>query len=289
MTRHRDGRSGRRRMKAATMALLSTIEHRSGLSAAQLEAKFGLGLRGTCDLETGQEWLRYRRPHGASSKSHQALSLPKLVEIAALALELAYVTESDLLSLGLADLAMTDAVDARLRNERAALKLFQRGIVNLSNGNLPLAPGGAKGGRPRKPHNAQEALAAYQEWNDKIRILGCEVIEDRSSVVEQDQELWVQAEREERFVTDADYYGLPDWIRPFDPMRPAAGALGRLRIRFALGQLDQPWLPDDNRVCYSSARVKTEWPATDEEVDQFFDSCHKAIRLAAARLPNKSL
>lgn len=277
------GKYGQQRMKGATVALLCLIEKRSGLSPAQLEAKFGLGLRDMFDQETGQEWLRYRHMEGTYSKSGQALSIAKLFDVATLAHELGYVTEDELLPLGLVDLASADALGARLDSERAALKLFRRGLMNLAHGKLPLPPGGSKGGRPRPPRCASEAAVTYQEWTAKIQELGCEVFEDRAEIEEQERTLRDQAQQEGRLVTAVDYDGLPDWIRPFDPVRPNGGALNRLRIRFSFGQLDQPWLPDDKRLPGLPQPSFDIWPATDEEIDLFFESFQENIDQASRK------
>ncbi|MFC4518817.1 hypothetical protein [Cupriavidus pinatubonensis] len=273
-------------MKDVTVALLTLIEWRSGLSPAQLEDKFGLGLQRDLDDDaTGQEWNRYRSRPGTCSKSEQALSRAKAVEVAELALALGYASEADLTDFNLLNLGDTKAIAARLDNERTALKLFRSGVKNLSQGKLALPPGGSKGGRPRPPRSRDEAVKGYEAWTTEIGRLGCEVVEDRAEVAESDHLLWEQAMREDRLVTVDDYDCLPEWVRPLDPARPIGGALNRLRIRLAFGQLDQPWLPKDRRIGLLTPVCPEVLPSTVGEIDQFFENLQKDLNRSILNLP----
>jgi len=285
MGRHRDGKRGQRRMKAVTIALLGTIEKRSGLAAAQLEAKFGLGLQGLHDVETGQEWRRYRHSHSARSKENQALSIRKLWAVAGLALELRYVTHQDLWSLGLYELGNAEDLRVRLDNERAALKIFQRGIANLSTGKMPLPPGGSKGGRPRAASSSSEAAESFQRWVNRIHDLGCCVFEDRAEVAEQDAILFQRALEEERPLGLEDYRFLPEWAQPFDPRCPNGGALSRLRIRFSFGRTDEPWFPQYSLPYgehWAPVMFALRPSATDTEADLFFEQVEQHLQYCAA-------
>ncbi|NUA26314.1 hypothetical protein [Cupriavidus basilensis] len=272
-------------MKTVTIALLGTIEKRSGLTAAQLEAKFGLGLQGVHDLETGQEWRRYRHSQSTRSKENQALSIRKLWAVAGLALDLRYVTHQDLWSLGLYELGNAEDLRVRLDNERAALKIFQRGIANLSTGKMPLPPGGSKGGRPRAASSSSEAAESFQKWVDRIHDLGCCVFEDRAEVAEQDALLFQRAQEEERPFGIEDYRSLPEWAQPFDPRYPDGGALSRLRIRFSFGRTDEPWFPQYSLpygVHWSPDMLALNPAATNAEANLFFEQFEQHLRSCSA-------
>lgn len=272
---HVDGKAGQLRMKRITVALLTLVEQRSGLTPAQLEAKFGLGLQGEHDQETGQEWKRYSHPPSANGKTNQALSLSRVLAIGRLALDLEYITKADLWALvGLHELEPAEMVQARLANERAAFRIFQKGKTLLAEGKMPVPPGGAKGGKPRVPRSSTEALDSYRIWIDTLRSLGGEVFEDRGGSDVSDRDMWLADETgayyERRALTHEEYQLLDDWERPFDPTCPNAFAIDRLRIRFAFGWVDQPWAPEHRPLGENRRELLPPLPTADEEIDLFF-------------------
>jgi hypothetical protein len=272
---HVDGKAGQLRMKRITVALLSLIEQRSRLTPAQLEAKFGLGLQGEHDQETGQEWKRYSHPPSANGKTNQALSISRVLAIGRLALDLEYLTKADLWALvGLHELEPPDMLQARLANERVAFRIFHKGKALLAEGKMPVPPGGAKGGKPRAPRSSTEALDSYRAWTDTLQSLGGEVFEDRSGSDVSDRDIWLADEAgayyERRALSNEEYQLLDDWERPFDPTCPNAFAVDRLRIRFAFGWVDQPWAPEHRPLGEDWHEVLAPLPGTDEEIDLFF-------------------
>ncbi|WP_141684925.1 hypothetical protein [Burkholderia stabilis] len=287
---HVDGKVGQLRMKGITVALLSLIEHRSRLTPAQLEAKFGLGLQGEHDQETGQEWKRYCHLPAVSGKNNQALSLSRVLAIAGLALDLGYVTKGDLWTLiGLDELEPAQVLQARLANERAAFRIFQKGKTLLAEGKMPIPPGGSKGGKPRAPRSSAEALDSYRLWLDALRSLGGEVFEDRDGPDVCDRDAWLSyetgADVEQRVLTDEDYEFLDEWERPFDPRCPHAAALHRLHIRFSFGWVDQPWAPEHRPQSNHRRDAVEPLPTTDAEIALFFQGLESQIAQLASAAP----
>ncbi|ENH6339462.1 hypothetical protein ABWH74_002805 [Burkholderia vietnamiensis] len=287
---HVDGKVGQLRMKGITVALLSLIEHRSRLTPAQLEAKFGLGLQGEHDQETGQEWKRYCHLPAVSGKNNQALSLSRVLAIAGLALDLGYVTKGDLWTLiGLDELEPAQVLQARLANERAAFRIFQKGKTLLAEGKMPIPPGGSKGGKPRGPRSSAEALDSYRLWLDALRSLGGEVFEDRDGPDVCDRDAWLSyetgADVEQRVLTDEDYEFLDECERPFDPRCPHAAALHRLHIRFSFGWVDQPWAPEHRPQSNHRRDAVEPLPTTDAEIALFFQGLESQIAQLASAAP----
>jgi hypothetical protein len=284
---HRDGKIGQRRMKEITVELLNLIEKRSRLSPAQLEAKFCLGLQEAHEHETGQEWRRYRHLPTANGKDNQALSVKRLMDVASLAVELEYVTQSDLWTVGLGGLEAVEVLQARLENERAALQIFLKGKALLATGKMPLAPGGRKGGKPRSPRSSTEAVDSYRSWIDTIRHLGGNVFEDRedAEISARDAWLWHFVSIEPRIsaLTSDDYQLLDHSERPFDPLCPSAIALDRLRVRFSYGWVNQPWMPEYRAPTKRWNELAIgPWPKTDAEVALFFEDLDRSIALSAS-------
>lgn len=289
---HIDGKAGQLRMKRITVALLSSIEQRSRLTPAQLEAKFGLGLQGEHDQETGQEWKRYSHPPNANGKNNQALSLNRVLAVAGLALDLGYVAKEDLWTLiGLDELEPAEVLQARLANERAAFRMFQKGKTLLAEGKMPVSPGGSKGGKPRAPKSSAEALGSYRLWLDTLRSLGGKVFEDRDGPDVGDRDAWLSyetsADVEQRALTDEDYKFLDEWERPFDPRCPHAAALHRLRIRFSFGWVDQPWAPEHRPQSNHRRDAIEPLPTTDAEIALFFQRLEYQITQLGSAAPNR--
>ncbi|VVD86971.1 hypothetical protein [Pandoraea anhela] len=280
------GELGQRRLKNVTVRLLQLIERRSGLSPEVLEQRYDFGLRGTFDVETGQEWKRYAHEPSEDRRKNQALSIYRLRQVAADAVTMQHVTLEDLRELGVLQLLDENNPRSRFKREQKALHDFQTGLKRLSEGKLPLASGGVKGGRPRKLAQASiaERLESYSSWLARLACLGGVVFEDRDSVA--DQDLWLQqlAADEGRSIEDADYALLADCDWPFDPTRPTGAALTRLRIRFAGGNVGEPWCPKCRPIEMKWSHLFVEpWArisaatATDAELDLFFQSVEREL------------
>ncbi|WP_206000964.1 hypothetical protein [Paraburkholderia sp. Ac-20342] len=285
--RHMGGVRGQRRQKRITIRLLRLIERKSGLPPAVLEQRYDLGLKGSFDVETGQEWARYAHEPSEDRRLNQALSIDRLRLVAADALTMQHVTLEDLRELGLLQLLDENNPRSRFKREQKAVSDFQAGLKRLSEGKCPLASGGGKGGRPRKLAEAPiaERLEAYSSWLAHLACLGGFVFEDRDSVA--DQDLWVQqlAADAGRIATDVDYQQLAESDRPFDPAYPTGGALNRLRIRFMGGNLDEPWCPKCAPSSVRWDRVTLEpWAnisaqtASPAELDLFFERIEKNLQ-----------
>ena len=286
MSLHRDGKIGQRRMKEITVELLNLIEKRSRLSPAQLEAKFCLGLREEHEHETGQEWRRYRHLPSANGKNNQALSVKRLMDVASIAVELEFVTQSDLWTVGLGELEAVEVLQARLENERAALQIFLKGKALLATGKMPLPPGGRKGGKPRSPRSAIEAVSSYRSWIDTIQRLGGNVFEDRDNAEISARDVWlrdfVSIDPRTSALTNDDYELLDHCERPFDPVCPSAIALDRLRVRFTYGWVNQPWMPEYRGPTKRwNELANGPLPNTDAEVALFFQDLDNSIALSA--------
>ncbi|WP_141715399.1 hypothetical protein [Burkholderia ubonensis] len=244
--RHMGGERVQRRLKRITIRLLQLIKQRSGLSPVELEQRYDFGLRGTFDVETGQEWRRYvHEPSSEDRRKNQALSIDRLRQVAADALAMQHVTLEDLRELGLLQLLDESNPRSRFKREQKALGDFRAGLKRYSKGQAPLASGGGKGGCPRKlaKLSVSQRLEAWSSWLVHLACLGGVVFEDRDSVADLDLSLQQLAANEGRIVTDSDFQQLVESDRPFDPAHPTGGALNRLRIRFVGGNLDEPWCP----------------------------------------------
>lgn len=290
---HVDGKAGQLRMKRLTVAMLTLIEQRSGLTPAQLEAKFGLGLQGAHDHETGQEWKRYSHPPVPNGKNNQALSLNRVLAVAGLSSNLGYLTRTDLWTLiGLDELEPAEVLQARLANERNAFRIFQKGKALLAKGKMPIPPGGAKGGKPRAAKSSVEALESYKLWLDTLRNLGGTVFEDRDGSDISDRDAWLlyetDADVDRRALADDDYAFLDESERPFDPRCPNAAALHRLRIRFAFGWVDQPWAPEHRPQTDHWREEAEPLPTTDAEITLFFQRLEQQIAQLASAASNRA-
>ncbi len=282
------GERVQRRLKRITIRLLRLIERRSGLSPTELEQRYDFGLRGTFDVETGQEWGRYAHEKPSDDRRRrQALSIDRLRQVAADALTMQHVTLEDLRELGLYQLLDEDDPRGRFKREQKAVRDFQSGLKRLSEGKCPLPSAGKRGGRPLKLAElpVSKRLEAWSSWLAQLACLGGIVFEDRDSVADQDLAMQRLAAEEGRTVADADYQQLAECDRPFDPVCPTGAALNRLRIRFIGGNLDEPWCPKWSPSTIRWDQVPFEpWTdissrtATATEVSRFFESIEENLR-----------
>jgi hypothetical protein len=180
-------------------------------------------------------------------------------------------------------------LQARLANERAAFRIFQKGKTLLAEGKMPIPPGGSKGGKPRGPRSSAEALDSYRLWLDALRSLGGEVFEDRDGPDVCDRDAWLSyetgADVEQRVLTDEDYEFLDECERPFDPRCPHAAALHRLHIRFSFGWVDQPWAPEHRPQSNHRRDAVEPLPTTDAEIALFFQGLESQIAQLASAAP----
>lgn len=282
MANHRRDEGGKEWAKATTIALLKRLAWVTGLTKKQIECDLGIAVANTdkdrCTLPTGDAVVK------ALNSKRSAFSLQRLSSIVGSAYERGWLDDKDLHDLRLVDASIganpAEQHDAHMR----AYHLFLDGIDRLSRGQAPLAPGGAKGGRPSKLKDAAHAWENYNRWIGTIRSLGGTVFEDRCSRFEDEPQLEPQSQEE---LDHWDYGLLPEADRPLDPSHPHPMAISRLRLVFP-GGFDRPVLPrpiperrfDEINVAYSATRVDE---MTNAELDEIFVSIERVITEAADR------
>lgn len=282
MANHRRDEGGKEWAKATTISLLKRLAWVTGLTKKQIECDLGIAVANTdkdrCTLPTGDAVVK------ALNSKRSAFSLQRLSSIVGSAYERGWLDDRDLHDLRLVDASIGADPAARHDAHTKAYHLFLDGVERLSRGHTPLAPGGAKGGRPSKPKDGAQACENYNRWIDAIRVLGGAVYEDRWTRFEDELQLEPQSREE---VDGWDYGLLPEADRPLDPWRPHPKAISRLRLVFP-GGFDRPVLPhpiperrfDETNGAYSATLVDE---MTDTELDEIFVSIERAITEAAAR------
>ena len=253
---HRDGERGYRQMKKLTISLLTLIQEKCRLSPAELEEKFGIGLRSLDDIRTGQEWRRYIHVPDGSKKNNQALSLKRFLIIAIRAVEIEILKPEELYPFNILDIEDPKILYDRVSNQGKAFSLFKKGIDRLHSGKMPLSPARELGGRTRKPNSAEESSANYFDWLERMEDLGAWVREDRTELMDYERSLisGFNADIEKRVLTPEEYAFMNEWDRPFDILSPFPEAISRLVLYFEGSDCTGvPWKP---KLIYEGLHLK---------------------------------